>query len=138
MTTTPSASPRRNVHLAGRAFATLVFAVCTFPMARNLLLEPRRSPFDVVLWSGGLALSLLLVGLGTAALLDRPIWGRTAAGDARVRMAAHVIVLGMTSWAAAIGWLRHLWVPLTGAGLMSLVLTIELWRGRRQARTAAS
>ena len=59
-------------------------------------------------------MSLLLVVLGTAAL-DRPFWGRTAVGDARVRMAVSVIALGMTSWAAAIGWLHDLWVPLTGA-----------------------
>ena len=138
MPATPSASPRRNVQLAGRAFATLVFAVCAVPMARNLLLEPRRSPFDVVLWSGGLALSTLLVVLGTAALLDRPIWGRTAVGDARVRMAVHVIVLGMTSWAAAIGWLHHSWAPMTGGSLTALAIVFELWRAHRRARTAAA
>jgi hypothetical protein len=134
---TPSASPRRNVQLAGRAFATLVFAVCAVPMARNLLLEPRRSPFDVVFWSGGLAISGLLVVLGAAALLDRPIWGRTAAGDERVRTAMMLIVLGMTSVSATIGWLHQWWVPLTGGTATSLGIVFELWRTRRRAGTAA-
>jgi hypothetical protein len=138
MTTAPSASPRRNVQLAGRAFATLVFAACAVPMARNLLLEPRRSPFDVVFWSGGLAISVLLVVLGAAAVLERPIWGRTAAGDDRVRTAMMLIVLGMTSASATIGWLHQWWVPLTGGTATSLAIVFELWRDRRRLQTTAS
>jgi hypothetical protein len=138
MTTAPSGTLGSTVQLAGRVFATLVFAACAVPMARNLLLEPWRSPFDVVLWSGGLAMCLLLVVLGTAALLDRPMWRWTAAGDARVRMGVSLIVLAMTSSAAAIGWLHHLWTPMTASGLTSFAIAIGLWRARRHVRTAAS
>jgi hypothetical protein len=135
--TTPSA-PRRNVQVAGRAFATLVFAACAVPLARNLLLEPRRSPFDVVLWSGGLAMSVLLVVLGAAGLLDRPIWGRNAVADARVRVAVMFIALAVTTGAATIGWLHHWWVPLTGGTITSLVIVIDLWRARRRVRSTAA
>ncbi len=138
MTTTPSASPRRNVQLAGRAFATLVFAVCAFPMARNLLMEPRRSPFDVVLWSGGLALSLLLVVLGTAALLDRPILGpdrfrrRPRPDGPAFHRSGHDQLGGGHRLAPSLG------APMTGGSLTALAIVIELWRDHRRARTATS
>ena len=131
MTTTSTPHP---VQIVGRVTATLAFLAMAFVGARNLILEPRTSPFDVVQWTGLLTLGVLLAIAAVSALLGWPLLGGRDGADRRYARAIMLAVGACAGWAAIVGAANGRWWPAIACGAIVLAYLFDWWRaGRRQA-----
>ena len=123
------------IQIAGRTVALAAFLAGAFAGGRNLLLEPRTSPFDVVQWTGGLVVGLIFAAAALAALLGRPLLGGRDGSDRRYATAILLAVGAFAGWAAIVGAANGRWWPAIGCGAVLLAYAFDLWRAARRRAT---
>jgi len=130
--TTPTGTAHHPVVVIGRTVGLVVFLAVAFVGARNLLLEPRTSPFDVVLWTGLLLMGTYFCLLAVASLANRLPAGRNGPLAPRVALPLNVLLVVIMLWAAIVALQFDRWLAAGCSALVAVSQAYAAWTAARR------
>jgi hypothetical protein len=126
---------RHTVQLAGHLTALAVFVACTLVGVQSFLLEPRPSPVDGVLWVALVLMALYVCALTVAALVNRPLLGRTVVVDTTMKMVPTGLMITMSLGILVLSIPFQRWF---GAAAWALILAGSLYKVGFRPRQATA
>ena len=124
-------TPQQPIQIAGRSVGLVAFFTMAVVGGRNLLFEPRTSPFDVVLWTGLLLLGIYLSLLALASLTRRLPARPDGWLAPHVALPVNVLMGAIAFWALVVAVLAERWLVAGAAALFAAAQTHLAWMAMR-------